>query len=85
MSIRTLPHSPHGNSFQIHFDSPREALETAANAIARETGVWLFNRFEAGVHPDQTIAELVTGQATRAWNPTAAAAALEDLFARTKR
>lgn len=81
--IRTLPHTPHGNSFQIHLDAPRDALDAAANARARETGTWLFNRFETGVHPDQSIAELVTGQATLAWTPAEVAAAVADLLVPT--
>jgi threonine aldolase len=82
--LRPRPAPPHGNSFQIHFDAPAAAMEAAATAIARETGVWLFNRFEEVAFPDRCFGELVVGAATLGWSPQEVAATLAELLARAK-
>ena len=83
--LRTLPNAPHGNAFQIHFDTSPRALEQAAHAIARESGTWLCNRIEETAFLNQTVTELVTGDATLAWSPAEVAATLTNLLARSRR
>jgi threonine aldolase len=83
--LRARPEPPHGNSFQIHFDAPAAALEAAATAMAREQGIWLFNRFEALGFPDRSFGELVVGEATLDWAPEEAAIAIAALLAQARK
>lgn len=80
--LRPHPATPHGNSFQIHFDAAVGAIEEAATELARKRGIWLFNRFMPLAFPDRCFAELVVGEATMAWAPAEVAQALAELLTR---
>jgi len=82
--VRLIPGTPHGNSFQIHLDAPVERLDAAAVAIARESGTWLFNRFEETIFADRSYGEIVVGDATLGWTPEEAAAAVAELLKRAQ-
>jgi threonine aldolase len=77
--LSVLPSPPHSNSFQVHFPASVDAMERAAIAHAKETGVWLFNRFAVGPYPTTSMGELVVGDATLAWSPAEVTATLAAL------
>ena len=48
----------------LHLQGNSEALIKAALAVARETGVWLFEKLQPTALPDRHKLELVTGDAS---------------------
>jgi len=74
--LRVRPHAPHGNSFQVHFDAPRAAVEAAATRLALAEGMWLVNRVADTAWPGTCFAEIVVGAATMEWSAGEVAAAL---------
>ncbi len=74
--LRVRPGVPHGNSFQVHFDAPRAAVEAAVTRLAQEEGVWLVNRLSDTAWPGTCYAEIVVGAATMEWAAEDVAAVL---------
>lgn len=82
--LAPLPRPPRGNSFQLHFQAPAEALARAATEAAETRGLWLFNRFEPTAFPGTAFGEIVTGEATLGWPPEEVAETLARLLARAR-
>ncbi len=82
--LTVFPAPPHCNSFQVHFAASAEAMEAAAIAGAKETGIWLFGRFEQGLLPDTCFGEVTVGGASLSWTPTEAADTLGGLLGTAK-
>jgi threonine aldolase len=66
--LSTLPHPPHCNSFQVHFQAPAAALHQAALAHAQNHQTWLFGWFEQASTPVTAYGEIVVGSATLDWS-----------------
>ena len=62
--IKIVPNPPHTNMMHVFIEGEREALEAAALAIAKETGVRLFFRLTPTALPMYQKFELVVGEAT---------------------
>ena len=77
--LAVFPNPPHCNSFQVHFRAPAEALESAALAMADETGCWLFGWFSQGLLPATAFGEVVVSEASLALPPEEIAALLLQL------
>jgi threonine aldolase len=80
--LTVFPQQPHCNSFQVHFQASAEAMEQAALELAAKQGQWLFGWFVQGLLPDSCFGEITVGEATLAWTPDEAAAALSELHGR---
>jgi threonine aldolase len=77
--VTAFPNPPHCNAFQVHFSASAEAMERAALGWARETGTWLFGRFDQGLSPDTCFGEVTVGEASMAWTADEATSALTEL------
>ncbi|MEO8972978.1 MAG: beta-eliminating lyase-related protein [Ktedonobacteraceae bacterium] len=62
--IQIVPNPPQTNMMHVFIEGEREALEAAALAIAKETGVWLFSRLAPTMLPMYQKFELSVGEAT---------------------
>ena len=59
--IRVNPARPAANLLHLHFPVGRERALAIRDALAREHGVWMFNRVNHGVLPDTSYCELYVG------------------------
>ncbi|HQT88576.1 MAG TPA: beta-eliminating lyase-related protein [Acidiphilium sp.] len=77
--LTAFPHPPHCNSFQVHFQAPAAALQTAALEYAENHQTWLFGWFEPTATPTTACAEIVVGPAALDWPISDILAALTSL------
>lgn len=82
--IEIVPESPPTNMMHLYLHGPKEQLEAAALAVAKETGVWLFGKLQPGPIPTRSLFELVVGDAALALSDDDIAGLFEALFARAK-
>lgn len=61
--VRVWPEPPHTNAFQVHMLGDAEALEQRVIDIARDTGVWLFDRIVPTPVPGIAMGEIQIGAA----------------------
>ncbi|HEV2675597.1 MAG TPA: beta-eliminating lyase-related protein [Aliidongia sp.] len=61
--VTAVPAPPHTNAFQLYLPASAKALDAAHQALARDSGVWLFGRFAETAVPDLTMAEIGVGDA----------------------
>lgn len=62
--IQIVPNPPQTNMMHVFIEGEQEALEKAALAIAKETGVWLFAHLAPTALPPYQKFELTVGEAT---------------------
>lgn len=62
--MQIVPNPPQTNMMHVFIEGEREALEAAALAIAKETGVWLFSGLAPTALPQYQKFELTVGEAT---------------------
>jgi threonine aldolase len=62
--VDVVPNPPHAHMLHVFLHGDRQRLMEGHLAQARETGVWLFWRLEAGLLPNWSKFELSAGDAT---------------------
>lgn len=60
--IRLEPEIPHVNMFHVRLPCSAQKAETARDAAARQTGIWLASRFWDYEDPDQCSMEVTIGE-----------------------
>lgn len=59
--LRTNPTVPHTNLLHTHFDAPADAVLQARDAVAEQTGTWLFDKVRPSGVPGASLHELYVG------------------------
>lgn len=80
-ALRVNPAAPHANMLHLHLPVGRERALAVRDALAREHGIWLFNRAVHGALPATSVIELYVGDNLLAMPDATVHAALA-LFAR---
>ncbi len=62
--IQVVPNPPQTNMMHLFIEGEQESLQSAALALAQETGVWLFARLAPTALPAYQKFELTVGEAT---------------------
>lgn len=78
--VRAAPLAPPTNMFHAYVDDKRGTLGERAQDVARDLGVWTFNRLAATAIPGVVRWEFAAGDATIACGEERARAALDRLF-----
>lgn len=75
--VLIVPDPPQTNAFQIYLPASGQELQKAAEKLAEEERVWLFNAFEETQFPRLTMAEITMGDAAEQWTTEEIVAALK--------
>ena len=59
--LRVNPAVPQANMLHVHFDAPADAVMQARDALAEETGCWLFDNVRATDVPGRSFTEIYVG------------------------
>ncbi len=59
--LRVNPATPHANMLHIHLPVARERALAVRDALAREHGIWMFNRAVHGALPATSLIEIYVG------------------------
>jgi threonine aldolase len=83
--IDVLPDPPQTNMMHLHLRGEKEALETAALELSRDTGIWMFGKLRPTSLPSLSIFELTVGDALLTFSEEEIVALFRELFARASR
>lgn len=83
--IDVLPDPPQTNMMHLHLRGGKEALETAALELSRDTGIWTFSKLRPTSLPSLSIFELTVGDALLTFSEEEIVALFRELFARASR
>ena len=59
--LRVNPEVPQANLLHLHFDAPAQAVMQARDALAEETGCWLFDNVRPVDVPGRSVTEIYVG------------------------
>jgi threonine aldolase len=59
--LRVNPEVPQANLLHLHFDAPADAVLQARDALAEESGSWLFDNVRAVDVPGRSVTEIYVG------------------------
>lgn len=60
--LRANPAAPQSNMLHLHLPVGRERALAVRDALAREHGIWMFNRAAHGALPDTSVVEIYVGE-----------------------
>ncbi|MEE8106041.1 MAG: beta-eliminating lyase-related protein [Planctomycetota bacterium] len=60
--IELIPNPPQVNMFHLHFNATPDAIASARDQVARETGLWIVGGARAGEQPDTSRTEVTIGE-----------------------
>ena len=78
--VMIVPNPPHTNAFQIYLPAPCEALQKAAEKIARTERTWLFGYFDVTPFPTLATGEVTIGEAAEQWTTAEIVTSVEMLL-----
>lgn len=61
-SIRVNPAAPQANMLHLHLPVSRERALAIRDALAREHGIWMYNRAVHGALPESSVVEIYVGE-----------------------
>jgi threonine aldolase len=82
--VEIVPDPPQTNMMHLYLHGSKERLESAAVALAEETGTWLFGKLQPGPIPARSLFELTVGDAAMELADDEIVGLFEALFARAR-
>ena len=60
--LRVNPAAPQANMLHLHLPVSRERALAVRDSLAREHGIWMYNRAVHGALPDTSVVEIYVGE-----------------------